>query len=143
MATTGGGVFRCASCNEFISASATQCRFCGASVNVEEAKRLTLKQGELDEAIAGARTIKVMGPMLLVFIPLTIFVSLLFPIGLSIILEFMTIRWLIRFANLKNPEVQRMKSQVALFVVLGAIEFAVAALFFLGIFSAALRSTHT
>ena len=141
MATTGGGVFRCTSCNEFISVSATQCRFCGASVNAEEAKRLTLKQSELDEAISGARTIKVMGPMILVFIPLTIFVNLYFPIGLSVILEFMTIRWLIRFANVKAPEVQRLKPQVALFTVLGAVAFAVVALV-LAAYSIAVRSTN-
>jgi hypothetical protein len=141
MANTGG-VFRCPSCKEFISTGVNECRFCGAAVNAEEAKSLTRKQGELDDAIGGARTIKLMGPMILVLIPLTTLVSLLFPVGLSVILEYMTIRWLIRFAKVKTPEVQRLRWQVGLFAVLGLVAFVITALFVLVVFlRAALRAT--
>ena len=143
MATTGAGVFRCPSCNEFIATDASQCRFCNASVNVEEAQRLTRKQGELDDAISGARSIRIMGPMMLVFIPLTILVSLLFPVGLSAILEFMTIRWLIRYADVKAPEVKRLRWHVVLFAVLGLIAFVITGLLFLVAFlSTALRASR-
>jgi len=110
-------------------------------VNAEEAKSLTRRQGELDNAIGGARTIKLMGPMILVLIPLTTLVSLLFPVGLSVILEYMTIRWLIRFAKVKTPEVQRLRWQVGLFAVLGLVALVITALFVLVVFlRAALRA---
>jgi hypothetical protein len=129
MAKTGG-VFRCPSCKEFISVDAKECRFCSAPVNSEDAIDLTRAQSELDNAIGGARTIKLMAPPLLILIPLTVLFGLLYTVVLSVILEVMVVSWLFRFHEVQAPEVRRLRTHVWLFALMGLVAFFVAIVLF-------------
>jgi hypothetical protein len=130
MANTSAGVFRCPSCSEFISVTAKECRFCGTPVDAEEAIDRARAQSELDNAIGGARTIKLMAPPLLILIPLTILLGLIYSLVLSAILEVMVVRWLFRFHEVQAPEVRRFRTQVWLFALLGLLSFFVALVLF-------------
>jgi hypothetical protein len=134
MASTGGGVFRCPSCNEFISVGATQCRFCGASVNPEDARDRARAQSELDNAIGGARTIRLMGPPILILIPVTVLLGWLYSLVLSVILQVMVVSWLSNYRKVQAPEVKRLKRQVLLFGFMGLVSFLIAMFFFGALF---------
>src|SRR5678815_5308999 len=95
MATSTAGLFRCPSCKECLSVDASAWRLCGVAVNAEVAEELARRQGDLDNAIAGARTIKYMIMPFLILIPATgIIMSPAWPVVLAAILEVMCVRWL-------------------------------------------------
>jgi hypothetical protein len=137
-----GGVFRCVSCAEFISVSAKECRFCGAAVNAEDAIDRARAQSELDNAIGGARTIRLMGPPLLILIPLTILLGLLYSLVLFVILEVMVVSWLFRFQEVQAPEVRRLRTQVWLFLLMGLVSFSVAFVLFVGLVLLRVRTSQ-
>ena len=113
MAQTTAGVFRCPSCKEFISVDAEACRFCGVAVNAEEAINLSRGQGNQDNAISGARTIKYMFLPFLILIPVTsIVLSPAWPVVLTAVIEVMCARWLIGFRDVRTPEVARLRGHV-------------------------------
>jgi len=134
MAQTTAGVFRCASCKEFISVDAGACRFCGVAVNAEEAENLSHRQSDLDKAISGARTIKYMFLPFLILIPVTsIVLSPAWPVVLTAIIEVMCVRWLTGFRDVRTPEVARLRGHVwgialVIFVALVLVMFGVVGL---------------
>jgi hypothetical protein len=99
-------------------------------VDAEEAIDRARAQSELDNAIGGARTIKLMGPPLLILIPLTILLGLIYSLVLSVILEVMSVSWLFRFHEVQAPEVRRLRTQVWLFALLGLLSFLIAMVLF-------------
>src|SRR5438034_4994124 len=113
MAKTSAGVSRCPSCKEFISVDASACRFCGVPVNAEQAKDLTRRQSELDNAIDAARTIKFMFLPFMILLPVTsILLSPAWPVVLAVIIEVMCVRWLTGFRSVRTPEVQQLRRHV-------------------------------
>ena len=137
------GVLRCPACQEFIGVDSRQCRFCGAPIDTDKAKNLASKQGLLDDAIGGARNIKIMAPSLALIALLTPVIGLIYPIVVFIIIEILAIRWLVRYKDIRATQLVRLRRQIlaiiALPIVLGPVLLVLVAQFWSGFQAGMLR----
>jgi hypothetical protein len=127
-ASSNAGIFECPNCKQTIDASATQCRFCSASIDPAAAEAAAEKMSRINQACSDASFLRTMAISILVFLGL-MFVPFLGWLGvcgyyfLMFAVPFMAIRWWIRFHGIQadDPDFRRAKITVIAVSALGAL----------------------
>ena len=102
-------VFPCPNCRETINTSASTCPFCGTPIDRDAAEASAAETSRISQACSDASYLKVMAWSLLTFLGVMFipFVGLAGTVGLMFLrfaLPVMTVRWWIKYGNVKTAD---------------------------------------
>lgn len=119
------GIFECPNCKQTIDASATQCRFCSATIDSGEAQRAAQEMAKINQACSDASYLRTAAISIFVFIGIMFipFMSLLGVVGyyfLLVAVPFLSIRWWIKFHQIQadDSDFRRARKTVIIISVL-------------------------
>jgi hypothetical protein len=117
--------FRCVSCGEYINTSMTQCRYCEAPIDREVARFVSLEQDKVNNACSEASHIKSIAVVLVIAclvsflpVPLISTVAFIFFCGTYLAVPVMSLRWQIRFGQLRSSDPDYAKAKKVRLVAL-------------------------
>ena len=123
------GIFECPTCKQTIDESSTECRFCSAVIDPAVAAAATETMARINQACSDASFLRTMALSIFVFIGLIFIPYLTSWVGfggyyfLMVAIPFMSIRWWIKFHNLRSDERDFKRGKVTVIIVstLGSI----------------------
>ncbi len=102
-------VFPCPNCRETINTSMQQCPFCHTPISTADAATAAAETSRISQACSDASYLKIMLGVLIPFglasfVPFLSFIGLLGFVFIKYAIAVMTIRWWIKYANLKTSD---------------------------------------